>query len=381
MNWHFNKLDEGARRGGSSMKISKKKIARVIGIAVLVILVGALWAFSAILYNENLNQRFESYKPLMLQVEDFAGLKCTKYQFPSDSGQMLAGYWYSSGNSQRGIIILAHGFGGGGHNSYLDCVNYFAQHGYYVFAYDATGNDESEGKGVGGFPQGVIDLDYSISFVENSGNFPDLPLGLFGHSWGGYCVCSVLTYHPEVKAVISCCGTNSSSDIFEVGGKEEAGNGIYALMPFIKIHEWMKYGKYATNTAMDGFAASDAAILIAHSEADLVVPIQYGYDLYYEKYKDNPRFTFLRFKNKGHSDFFVDANDTYKEEINATFDKWAASLNYDYKAEENMQRFAKDKAAFLEANLNRERWSNRLDIDLFEQFLAFYDENIPLKSN
>ena len=65
---------------------------------------------------------------------------------------------------------MAHGLGGGGHNSYMDCANYFARHGYYVFAYDATGNDESEGEGVGGLPQGVIDLDYAISFVEQSGN-------------------------------------------------------------------------------------------------------------------------------------------------------------------------------------------------------------------
>ena len=59
----------------------------------------------------------------------------------------------------------------------MDCANYFAQHGYYVFAYDATGNDDSEGEGVGGFPQGVVDLDHAISFVEKSGNFPDLPIG------------------------------------------------------------------------------------------------------------------------------------------------------------------------------------------------------------
>ena len=114
---------------------------------------------------------------------------------------------------------MAHGFGGGGHNSYIDCANYFAHHGYWVFAYDATGNDESEGEGVGGLPQGVIDLDYAITFVEGSGNFPNLPIVLFGHSWGGYIVCSVLSYHPEVKAVIACSGFNSSSNMFEAEGK------------------------------------------------------------------------------------------------------------------------------------------------------------------
>ena len=84
--------------------------------------------------------------------------------------QKLMGYMYSSGENQHGIIVIAHGFGGGGHNSYMDCANYFAHHGYYVFAYDATGNDESEDEGVGGLPQGVIDLEYAISFVEEGEN-------------------------------------------------------------------------------------------------------------------------------------------------------------------------------------------------------------------
>ena len=357
------------------MRISKKT-KRITATVIFVLILGALWAFSTTIYNENINRRFESYKPLMYKVEDFERLICTKYKFPSDKGQMLMGYWYSSGSNQRGIIVLAHGFGGGGHNSYMDCINYFAQHGYYVFAYDATGNDESDGEGVGGFPQGVIDLDYAISFIEDSGNFPELPIGLFGHSWGAYSVCSVLTYHPEMKAVIACCGTNSSSDIFEVGGKEEAGNFISVMMPFVKLHEWINFGKYATNTAMDGFQSSDAAILVAHSEDDKTVPIQYGYDLYYKKYKDDPRFTFLRFKDKGHSDFFVDGDNTYKEKFNDALEKWTASLDYNYKAEKNKERFMKDKAKYIELHLDRKRWSNRLDVDLFEQFVDFYDESI-----
>ena len=49
----------------------------------------------------------------------------------------------------------------------MDCAYYFAKNGYYVFAYDSTGSDASEGEGVGGTPQGVIDLDYAISFVED----------------------------------------------------------------------------------------------------------------------------------------------------------------------------------------------------------------------
>ena len=355
---------------------SKKKIILIILLSVIVLMIIGWWIFCVKMYNDNFNVRGDSYEPLMLRVEDFEGLKCKEYTFPSDKEQMLAGYLYSVGENQHGIVVIAHGFGGGGHNSYMDVAYYFAENGYYVFAYDATGCDKSEGEGVGGVPQGVIDLDYAISFVEESNEIPDLPIVLFGHSWGGYCVCSVLNYHPEVKAVIECSGFNRSSDMFESGGKSQAGEIIYTMTPFIRIHERFKYGKYASHTAMDGFETTDASIMIVHSADDDVIGIEYGCDKYYEKYKDDSRFTFIRFEDRGHNEIINDPANTYKDEFNAGFDKWLESLDYDYEAEENKERFKEDKAEYLTENLDHERWSNRLDTDLMVQFLDFYEKAI-----
>ena len=351
-------------------KVEKKKIIMIVLCIAAVLIVAGDWLLSVSVYNENFNRRFESYEPLMFRVDDFDGLQRTKYEFASDKGQILTGYMYASGEDPRGIIVLAHGFGGGGHNSYMDCANYFAHHGYWVFAYDATGNDESQGEGVGGLPQGVIDLDHAVTFVEESGNFPDLPIVLFGHSWGGYSVCSVLTYHPEVKAVIACSGFNSSSGMFEAEGKKQIGAGIYLMLPFVKLHEWIKYGGYASNTAMDGFSKSTAAVMILHSFDDEVVPVEYGYDIYYEKYKDDPRFKFIQFEDKGHS-YFND--ETYTDEFNAGFDKWLETLDYDYEAAENKERFSADKADYIHQNLNRDKWCHSIDTGLFEDFVEFYD--------
>ena len=354
---------------------SKKRILVIVS-CILVLVICAWWAFSVIMYNSFFNKRFESYEPKMFYVQDFSGLQRTKYVFPSDQGQMLTGYLYSTGGEAYGILILAHGIGGGGHNSYMDCINFFAQHGYDVFAYDATANDESEGEGVGGFPQVVVDLDYAVSFVEQSGNFPDLPIGLFGHSWGAYSACSVLTYHPEVKAVIACSGCNQSSDIVEYAGKEMSGSIIYTMMPFMKLHEWVKYGQYATNTAMDGFEASAASVMIVQSADDQVVPPCYGYDLYYDKYQNDPRFRFLLFEDRGHNNIFIAPTDTYADEFNEAFSKWLETLGYDYQAEENEDRFLAEKADYLHQHLDRARWSNRLDEELFAQFVDFYDQNM-----
>ncbi len=357
-------------------KTSIKKIIPVILLCAAVAAVVGWGMFCVKMYDENFNVRGDSYEPLMLRLEDFSGLSCTEYTFPSDDGQMLAGYLYGVGENQKGVVVIAHGFGGGGHNSYMDAANYFARHGWSVFAYDATGTDKSEGEGVGGVPQGLIDLDNAISFVEAEDDLSGLPIVLFGHSWGAYSVCSVLTYHPEVKAVIECSGFNRSSDMFESGGKSQAGGIIYAMTPFVKLYESVKYGKYANNTAMEGFEASDARVMVVHSADDDVIEIGYGYDKFYKKYGDDPRFTFVRFDDRGHNNILNNPEDTYADEFDAEFDRWLETLDYDYKAEENRDRFIADKAEYITKNLDHARWSSRLDEDLFDSFLAFYDEAI-----
>ncbi len=354
---------------------SKKKLVLIVILAIIILLVFGWWMFCVKMYNENFNVRTDSYKPLMFKTEDFSGLKCNEYTFSSDKGQKLAGYLYSVGDEQKGILVIAHGFGGG-HNSYMDLAYFFAQNGYYVFAYDATGSDKSEGEGVGGVPQGVIDLDHAISFVESNEEIPDLPIVLFGHSWGGYSASAVLTYHPEVKAVIECSGFNASSDMFESGGKKQAGDLIYTMTPFIRLHERFKYGKYAVNTAIDGFNSSEASVMIVHSADDDVIGIEYGYDKFMDSFKDDQRFTFVRFETRGHNEIFNDPDNTYKDEFNDGFDKWLETLSYDYNSEENKDRFAEDKAAYINEKLDRARWSTRLDNELMKKFLDFYDNEL-----
>ena len=356
-------------------KKSKKKIILSILSGIIVLTLTGWWFFCIKMYDENINISADSYEPLMYHVEDFDGLERTEYFFPSDKGQKLAGYLYSNGKNQHGIVIIAHGFGGG-HNYYMDVADYFAKNGYYVFAYDATAMDNSEGDGLGGVPQGVIDLEHAISFVESNENIPNLPIVLFGHSWGGYCVSAVLSYHPEVKAVIENSGFNSASDMFESGGKSQAGNAIYLMMPFIKLHEYFSYGKYATNTAMNGFESTEAPVMIVHSADDDVIGIEYGLDKYYAKYKDNPRFTFIKFEDRGHSGIYLDPNNEYANEFYAGFAEWLETLDYDYNSKDNKERFVEDKTNYINTNLDHEQWSHRLDMDLFSKFLDFYNQAI-----
>lgn len=356
-------------------RLSGKRKTLIAVICTIAGLIAAFWAITAFVYDAFIDQRFESDPAKWLYVEDFGGLSRTKYGFASDKGQMLTGYMYSACEDPCGIIVFAHGFGGGGHNSYMPVINYLAHNGFLVFAYDATGNDESGGDGVGGFPQGVIDLDHAITFVEESGNFPELPVGLLGHSWGGYSVSNVLAYHPEIKAVIECSGANSSMDLLESGGYNVVGPLIYAMRPFAAVHERIRYGEYSSNTAVDGFESADARIMVVHSADDDTVRIRYGYDKFYEKFSDDPRFTFIRFEDRGHNGIFNDPSNTYTKEFNAEFASWKDTLDYDCDAKENAERFKADRIEYVRTHLDRERYVYRLDTELAGAFVKFYKES------
>ncbi len=349
--------------------MSKKKKILISSIIILILLLLVIpFGITIYLYHQSFGVRYEKYEPLSYSLEDFPGLNRNKYEFSSNQGQKLVGYnYYYPNNNIKGIIIISHGLGGGGHNSYMDCANYFAKNGYYVFAFDNTGNDESEGKSVNGLPQGVIDLDYAISFIEKQKEFANLPIMLFGHSWGGYSVTNVLNYHPEIKSVVSLAAFNKSSDLIKSQGEELYGNIVNILMPYINTYEKIKFGDYATNTSMSGFAKTNAKIMIIHSEDDKEVQKKYGYDIYYQKYHDSSRFTFISYKDKGHNQLYYSS-----EAI-----KYINKFNDDFKKYfDGSEITAENKEKYLNEYLDRNVWVNLLDEELFAKIIQFYDSSI-----
>ena len=279
--------------------VKHKGIVKFVVVSVLMVVFVALPILSVLTYESVFGHRFES--PAYYSVEDFPGLQCTSYEVESDKGQILKVYnYYREDQEIKGMIIMSHGFGAGGHNGYMPFADIFTQNGYYALAYDATGNGMSEGESMKGLSQGLIDLDKIISFVESQQEFQGLPIMLFGHSWGGYCVSAVLSLHPEVTAVCELSGFNKTTDMFLADGLSMVGPAIYAMSPYVTIYDRIKFGSFASYTAEEGFGNTDAPVMIIHSEDDHEVPIVYGYDIYYEEYADDPRFTFVRYSDYGH---------------------------------------------------------------------------------
>lgn len=345
-------------------KFSVKKLILIIVACIIVSIPTVVLPTSTVIVYEGIfSMRPQTQDYLMLDVSDYDGLLVERSDFESSS--KLAGFKYSKQNQEsRGLIIIAHGLGDGGHNKYLPYIDFFTSNGFYVFAYDAQGSDLSDEKSVKGFPQGIKDLDSAINHTKEIAEYKDLPLMLFGHSWGAYSVGNVLNLHPEVKGAVMVAGFNESEDMIAQYPRMVLGELVDAfLLPYVEIYERIKFGKeYTDITAIDGMEKTNAKILIAHSTDDKRVPYEYGYEKYYEKFSENERFEFIKYDDKGHADMlYSDEAIAYREELENGYETFLEqngkkdnkkSLNEYMSNSVDAKRYYEPNAILLEKILN-----------------------------
>ncbi len=349
------------------MKNKRKKII-IISTSLVLILFVIPFFTSIILYEINFSMRYETSELLKRDIKQYNGLMAEKVSFTSNKNQELSGYIYSKDNiNAHGVIIISHGMGGGGHNAYMGVADFFTSNGYTVFAYDVTGNDESQGDDIEGVPQGVIDLDYAINFIKNNDEYNNLPIMLFGHSWGGYSVSNVLNFQKDISSVVMVSGFNNSSDMIKFEGQKMVGGIINVLIPYVSLYENLKFGEYATTNAINGFNTTKTKTLIIHSEDDDVVPYNPQFTMLYDEYKNDPNFKFISLKDKGHNYILNSYNSlNYIDDFNADFSKYVNSLDHEITVAERTNYISKN----LDMNLFTE-----LDNNLMNEILNFYNES------
>ena len=315
---------------------SKKKIILISIISVLLAIpLIILPVTTVIIYESIFGERYETASWLEFSVDDYEGLQMERSDFQSED-VTLAGYKYSKPNQEvKGVVVISHGLGGGGHNTYMPFIDYFTSNGYYVFAYDARGNDNSGGDSVGGLPQGIICLDNALHHIVAIEEYQDLPITLFGHSWGGYSVGNVLNMHPDIKAAVIIAGFNESEDLLAYQGQQMAGAGVHILMPYLKLYERIKFGKeFTAVSALQGLEKTDAGIMVVHSKDDATVPTKYGCDKFYEAFGNSDRFEFVLYEDKGHDYlFYSETAWAYREQLNADYKSYVEDNGREYSAE------------------------------------------------
>ena len=349
-------------------KIKNKKRAVIIAIiAVFVCIPLIIMPMSTVIvYEAIFSARYETLDWMQFSVQDYEGLQMQRSDFES-GGVTLAGYKYSKPTEQvKGVVIIAHGMGGGGQNTYMPFADCFTSNGYYVFAYDARGNDNSGGNSVRGLPQGVMDLDSAICHVKRLDEYRGLPIMLFGHSWGGYSVGNVLALHPDVSAAVIIAGFNESEDMLEYQGAQIVGAMAKLNMPYLELYERVKFGsKYTDISALEGMEQSNADIMVVHSQNDATVPIQYGYDKFFEQFGDSDRFRFVHYDDRGHDYlFYSEAAWEYRDRLNADYKSYVEDGGREYCAEV--------KKEFMDAYLDKKQCFEP-DTELMGQIIAMFD--------
>lgn len=326
-----------------------KKIKRNIIIATVLIVVFLIipMALTMRIYNNTFGVRVETDNDFYAFIQhEKPTFERKQTLFISNEGQRLTGYFYGYfGGEFKGLICVAHGMGDG-HNNYITEIEQFAAAGYLVFSYDGTGSNESEGDKLIGLSQSPIDLKYALDYLDSIEAISQLPLVLYGHSWGGFAVATVGNYEikNDIKAVISVAGFEKNTNVIKDLGKRMLGDAIVLFLPYVSLYEFIKFDFDAFRTGIGGLSKLDADVLIIHSENDDIVDYTDNFLAYKEAFSTEERVQFLSLKDNGHNtlllpdadkkiDILIEAQTHYEKNSDAyqqgIYDQYKLTLQLD----------------------------------------------------
>jgi uncharacterized protein len=369
-------FDEQEKMRMDFMKIHqgrKLRTKKIVGLSII----GFILLFSIIsmvivmfIYNGQFPRydRHDTTVTVGLRYEDLeAQYPRSLVRFESGNNR-LQGYVYGL-NQEQGLVVVAHGIGGGA-DSYLPQITCFVDQGWRVFAYDATGSFDSEGKTTKGFPQALIDLDAALTYINTQEEFANLPILLFGHSWGGYAVANLLHYDYEIAGVVTVSGANSPMEMIMEQGRSMMGGFINIQYPYLWLYQRILFGETASLNAVDAINGSDVPVLIIHGTEDEFVAYEGSSIISNMIRMTNPNVRTLSLSEpgrNGHNNLFrSDAGMDYIDEINIEYRKlydfYDQNIPYEIK-----QDFYSQVDRSLAQDINRE---------LMDEIHAFFMESI-----
>lgn len=295
-------------------------------LSVTIVFIAVLFLIAnAILNTAGVNKRCEGNENLKyLKAKNFDNLNALPISFKSNKGQTLNGFLYSGAkvDSYKALIVFSHGMGAG-HLAYTTEINYFAQKGYLILAYDNTGTCTSEGNKIIGFAQGIIDLKYALKFAAEDEKTKELPVLLLGHSWGAYSVCNVSSIAPEakIKGIIAFSPFNSMNKLIRDIAKSKTKLNLSILSPFFDIINLIRFGKAGILRTCDSINSNEIPTLIMHGGNDMQVTVKNSPVGKKHRIQDNPNARTALYESKYHNVYLAKDAEQY---MNDTFAKIAA---------------------------------------------------------
>lgn len=327
------------------------QVAIVIIIILIIVLIGIFLSIKHLansIVKANFDKRYNDNHTLKyFTVDDFENLKNEPIEFISNEGQKLRGFIYCSTlvEKPKALLVVSHGLGAG-HLQYTTEINYFAQKGYLVFAFDNTACNLSDGEQIKGVTRGVIDLEYALKYIETDERLSDLPILLFGHSMGAFSVCNVTSvYDKNIKGVVALAPFKDEPTMLYEQVAAVTGSGVKMMLKMFKNIYKKRFDKYSELNTIDSLEKTTIPHLIISGDQDPIVNHYENFEVFKDLYEKKEGFEFIEVKDRFHRpNLSLDAakydQDTNIEltKINAEFknkapkeriDEFYKSLDYD----------------------------------------------------
>ena len=274
----------------------------------------------------------------------------------------LTGYIYRTSLS-KGLILFVHGINGQADDAYAIGQAALLEAGYDVFAIDLSASGRSDGMGIKGLHQGAYDVKAAVDFIQTRNDLKNLPLYLFGHSWGAYSCLASTNLTSKPKKVVAISGFVSPIEEMIALPGSKIGFDLSATRGDLERSMEMRAGPDYDLSAATGIAKNpQIQYFIIHGAKDSVVPLSASA---FEAAKHYPNVHTRLCEDRGHADIlFSLASKEYVAHIKKGKDQVIKEYGKDITA------YPEDLLAGIKANIDKGR-ASEINAELFEEIDAF----------
>lgn len=284
---------------------------------------------TGIYYHHYLHHRGDGSLHITYQnLEEVSAYGLTSRHVSTMSGKYrLHGYIYNLENNPfpKALILMYHGIASGS-NYLFNMIHDLVKEGYEVIAFDFHASMMSEGNYIGDMTKSIKDCEAILKYIKSDSTISNLPLYVFGHSWGGYnALMTLLIDDNRVKKCVSISGFDTEYQVV---------NGQHPILAkFLVAKLLLNNGKYFFYSGRKALKMTDAKVLYIQGTNDKIVnPKQSGY--VFEKIaKERDNIEVIFYPGRGHTPFVDPASVEKQDEILAKlgfFGNSEVSLNYHY---------------------------------------------------
>lgn len=282
----------------------------LIALIIILILAGVAFAVLFGLYRKTFYKRMAEPTGFFAHyMEVHPELNLSEFSCRSERGDMLIGCLLKPDADPAALIVMTHGYNLSCED-YLPLAHIFAKSGFEVLMFDGTGCGMSGGKGIYGLPQHIKDMKSVLDMVMTQEHLKDLPLLLFGHSWGGYAACCVscLSAYP-IRGILTLSAFRKSSSSMAPSIKRRFPHIASFLIATVESLEILLFGRIASATSSDGLIKADCPAKLYHSTDDAVVSYEESFDTMKKNLSDRSNITFVTLEGRNHDIYLEPKND------------------------------------------------------------------------